>query len=196
MEILREYSRQDLLEFYLSREREKGREDISLEGVDIDDPNVIDHHFASHGLKIGRIPGYRTWRYAKISKAELLQCAVYVGIFGNQHPQVLSALLESGKLETWKPDRETTWFPTLHNLPSHFVYPEKWALILTHPTNGEAVQCAKWYVEDGSGRAICFLRSLHRNNRQDHAYAYIGEKMDPQSNFMQKKFSDLVSRYS
>jgi hypothetical protein len=53
---------------------------------------------------------------------------------------------------------------------------------------------AKWYVEDGSGRAICYLRRLlNYSKEKGKAKAYIGEKIDQNSHFMRKHFNELLT---
>ena len=189
MEILRECSRQDLLEFYLSREREKGTH-VSLEGIDINDPNAIDRHFALHGLKIGVIPGYKSWRYVKLSKEELLQCAIVNHIFrGSRLFPVLKEFYEwEPKTRDGKP-KSTAWYEYIERMEDPTSYPEKWALILRPALPSE--DGAKWYIEDGSGRSICFLRRLLTLRKDGFVYAYIGIESDQKSEWIHREMPML-----
>ena len=198
MEILRECSRQDLLEFYLSREREKGK-DVFLEGIDIENPNAIDRHFKVHRLKIGVIPGYKRWQFVKLFKEDLLQCAVVndIDIFSGE--QLLSAICMKKEFHEWKPEKdgktkETAWFDEIEHMEDSSSFPEKWALILRPALPTE--KGAKWYIEDGSGRSICFLRRLLTLRKDGFVYAYIGIEPDQKSEWIYRKMPLLFSCYS
>ncbi|MDD5103431.1 MAG: hypothetical protein PHX93_03445 [Candidatus Peribacteraceae bacterium] len=191
MEILRECSRREVLEFYLSREREKGTY-ASLEGIDINDPNVIDRHFASHGLKIGVIPGYKCWKYVKLFKKDLLECAIVNHVFPPE--RLLSVLSTKKEFQEWRPHRKTTWYEIIEQMEDPTTYPKKWALILRPALPSE--DGAKWYIEDGSGRSICFLRRLLTLGKDGFVYAYIGIEPDQKSEWIHREMPMLFSCHS
>jgi hypothetical protein len=54
---------------------------------------------------------------------------------------------------------------------------------------------ARWYIEDGSGRAVAFVANQHIfDPSHPLAIGYLGRKPDPQSTFMQEKFRELLCR--
>jgi len=56
--------------------------------------------------------------------------------------------------------------------------------------SGESPAC--WYIEDGSGRAIAFVKNRHIfHASQTLAIGYLGWVPDTQSSFMQETFPEL-----
>ena len=103
-------------------------------------------------------------------------------------PRVLSQLSRLSEFETWKPDREVEWFEQLERGGD---YPREWPLILRPAVTGEFP--AKWYVEDGSGRATCFFRRLLRSSDYSRrGCGYLGVCPDRDSAFMRTHFSTLL----
>ena len=64
-------------------------------------------------------------------------------------------------------------------------------MLLRPAVSGESPAC--WYIEDGSGRAIAFLKNQHIfRPSQTLAIGYLGRKSDPLSSFMREKFRELL----
>ena len=190
MEIIRTCSRRELFTFYLSREREKGNI-ISINDIDCNDPHAIDRFFRASRLKEGVIPGYKQWKYVRLFKEDFLQCAIVNHIFQGQ--RLLSALCTTKEFHEWKPHKQTAWFDYIEQMTDIAAYPEKWALIIRPALPTE--EGARWYVEDGSGRSICFLRRLLRLGKDGFAYAYIGMEPDEKSEWIHTKMPELLHRH-
>jgi len=99
------------------------------------------------------------------------------------------ALLEnSGELVGWKPDRGTSWYEGITKGETL----DETAPMLFRPTvSGEFP--ARWYIEDGSGRAVAFVanqRIFHP--AQTLAVGYLGSHPDPLSSFMRRLFPQLL----
>lgn len=197
MEIIREVTRKELIHFYLLRETQKRRSDISPELLDIDfeDPNSIDAIFRDKILKTGIIPAYKTWDFVRLYKSDLAQCAIHPNLL-KIGERVLGNVIHSTEFINWKPHITTSWYDELNNPPADFQYPEKWALILRPATRGEAIHGARWYVEDGSGRSLCFFRSLQRMSDDAFAFAYIAKTPDAKSDFLRNRFAELYNHQS
>ena len=192
MQLIRECSRQELINFYLNREKEKASNlEFNLGNLDWDDPNTIDAFLRRYGLKAGVISGFKKWDYAKLYRKDILECAIVNQIFPGKS-QKLSDLVNTQEFRDWKPDRDTSWYSELSSGNSTR-YPEKWALILRLALPSE--NGARWYVEDGSGRAICFLKRLVRDS-DDHgfAYAYIGKEPDSKSDWLRRHLDGYFTK--
>jgi hypothetical protein len=102
------------------------------------------------------------------------------GIF--KSGKVLSRLAKSREFTDWIPNREPlpTWYAPLEANQ----WKEEYALILRPPTPSEMLRGAKLYVEDGSGRSICYYRTLLRTNTESRMRGYLGFAPDPGSRFL------------
>jgi hypothetical protein len=70
----------------------------------------------------------------------------------------------------WQPDHPKEWFEYLDRGGN---YPPEWPLILRPAVTSE--RPAECYIEDGSGRAICFFRRLFRTrDYTSRAYGHVG----------------------
>jgi hypothetical protein len=152
------------------------------------DPNALDGLLRDNGFKPGVVSGYKTWRIVELSRNDLLQCAIWNGIFKNL-PQTLSVLVNCPQFKQWCPNEKTKWFDLLE---SGQPYPNDWPLILRPAKKSEAP--AKWYIEDGSGRTICYLRRLLNHPEENgKAKAYLGEEIDWSSHFMKEHFREFLN---
>lgn len=149
--------------------------------------DAIDLQLSQAGFKDGILAGYREWKRVQLTRAGLAQCAVEASIFPRS-PRALGQL-EIDTLFAWKPTVSREWFEHLNGGGD---YPTAWPLILRPAIASE--RPAKWYVEDGSGRAICFFRALLRlDNAEKCAFGYLGVTPDPTSTFMRETFPELIA---
>ena len=153
------------------------------------DANALDNSLAAQGFKHGILAGFAKWKSIELSRSDLMNCAIVNGIFPNL-PQTLSILTQHEEFQNWRPNRTTGWFQRFEKGHAEI---SDWPLILRPAVKSEAP--AKWYIEDGSGRAICFLRWLLRHPESDaKAWGYLGVDSDKNSIFMQKHFPQLLQR--
>jgi hypothetical protein len=171
------------------RKKQKERLDsllASLDGWEWDDPYKIDRQLASSGLKEGVLSAYKTWQHVELGVADLLECAIVNHIFPME-PQVLDRLLLRGKLAEWFPIGNPVWWQQIGN--GQELGGES-PMILRRALPNEAP--AKWYVEDGSGRALALIqRVLRYGEIARTAWAYLGDEPDERSRFM-KDHPDLT----
>lgn len=177
--VIEEYVRYDALKKKLSIP--------DMSDWDWSSADVLDMRLKAVGFKWGIITGYITWKRVELDYRDLADCAIWNGIFPGL-PQVLSQLSLS-ELEEWKPGRNVEWFEQLDRGAD---YPPEWPLILRPAVKSESP--AKWYVEDGSGRAICFFRRLMRTaDYTSRASSYLGVHPDPNSTFLRNDFTELLA---
>jgi len=144
-----------------------------------DDPVELDTRLAKNGLKSGVLSGYRDWQFVEIGLTDFLECAIFNGIFPGQ-PQALCLLVLLGKVAGWSPDRSTEW---LNPIRGGAELNAECPFILRPSVTSEAP--AKWYIEDGSGRALAFLqRALSYRELDRTAWAYVGIEPDMRSSFI------------
>jgi hypothetical protein len=142
----------------------------------------LDRHLKAADFKPRVLPGYISWEPIELNQAELAKCAIVNSIFPGL-PQVLGKLRNTVDFQEWHPGRKE-WF---EHLEKGGQYPSEWPLILRPAVKSESP--AKWYVEDGSGRALCFYRRLVRSaDDASRAFGYLGIRPDPASTFMQTHF--------
>jgi hypothetical protein len=171
-------TREDVVRFYVAYDRSrKGGPPLS----DLDtwlwgDPGGIDRKLAENDLKDGVMAAYRTWRFVEFGVADLLECAVVNSIFPGE-PQALGQLALRGKLAVWLPIGAPGWWPLIRNGSD---LDAESALIVRPAVKSEAP--AKWYLEDGSGRAIALLQRILRYGEVGRtAWAYLGDDPDDHS---------------
>lgn len=134
---------------------------------------------ADAGLKKGVAAAYRTWALATLGISDLLDCAVVNQIFPGE-PQALGQLVLRGKLAEWLPKGAPSWWRLLANGSD---LDAEAALILRPALKGEAP--AKWYLEDGSGRALALVQRILRYGEMSRtAWAYVGGTPDEGSAFI------------
>ncbi|MFA5993700.1 MAG: hypothetical protein WC823_01945 [Parcubacteria group bacterium] len=194
MKILKTITRKELINFYLVSDRNKKNKPIP-DGIDPlmwDDPNKLDEWLGKFEYKTGVITGFRQWAYVQISKEDFLDSAISDSIpqFKNKG-QRLRDLVGTKEFLAWKPkDSLPIWYDSL----SKGVFDEKFAIIVRPACESEKRQGAKFYIEDGSGRSICYLRSILKIGKESKMTGYIGFDPDPMSNFLQEKLDGEFSR--
>ncbi len=189
-------TRKDVITAYVSYDARKNNNPIPKNFSDWpwSDPNALDIELSRHKFKSGIITGYKTWQEVQLSRLDLLDCAVVNHIFSNFHspseqlPRVLNKLIHHPVFRHWKPNKSTEWY---ERLESGKPFPDDWPLIIRPAVSSEAP--AKFYIEDGSGRAVCFLRRLCNHPEESGAaMGYLGIEPDFGSNFMQQHFRELL----
>lgn len=175
MRILRLAQRSEVIGCYLARE---GRRQQSVaadaEIFDFDDCNAMDRWLKRRRLKHGVITGFRRWVLVTLAWEDLLECAVVERISRGSSERSLGALWSCGFLKDWEP---ITPNPHWHDLiVAGEPLPPSEALIMRPALPSEG---ARFYVEDGSGRAAYLV--AHRPCTDVVAYGYIGFDPDPSS---------------
>jgi hypothetical protein len=170
VELLGTVPRRDVVLHYLELQRAKGDQPLgSLSAVDWEDTNAIEAWLGQNGFKSGILSGFRSWAFVRMSKAAVLETAVVAEAEGGRGGR-LGQMLASGTLAEWTPDRPTTWW---HLVADGTPPGKELALIVRPALPGEK---ARWYVEDGTGRAMAAATRLPKDA---WVYAYIG--FDPES---------------
>ena len=191
--ILRFTDRYEVVNHYLNRERRSGRHALDWSRLRYDDPNIIDGWLKRNRLKHGVISGFRQWAYAALEWQNLLDCAVVDRISRGVTVRSLGALLQTGLLNDWEP---ITPNPLWHTpIRAGLPLPESEAMIMRPALPAEL---ARFYVEDGSGRASYL--TAHPPNAEVVAYAYVGFDPDPTSRWLRQTldggyFVRTASRY-
>jgi hypothetical protein len=176
-------TREEVIRFYVrydwSKKKPKDVEPPDMEKWPWNDPNGIDQKLRDNGLKDGVLAAYRKWKLVELSVADLLECAVVDSIFPRE-PQALGQLALLGKLAEWLPTGAPEWWRLIGNGSGLDV---ESALIVRPAIKSEAP--AKWYIEDGSGRALALLQRILRYGETGRtARAYLGHEPDELSPFM------------
>jgi hypothetical protein len=185
MKVVRaDVTREEVVRFYVAYDRgKKGqRAPSDLASWSGANPEQLDGKLREKGLKDGVLAAYKLWWFLELSLADLLDCAIVNHIFKG-HPQSLSLLVLRGVVEKWEPSDRTEWYAPLERgdafLPA-------WAMILRPSLKSELP--AKWYIEDGSGRALCFVRRLLSHGESGRvAYGYLGVIPDEKSAFIRQR---------
>ncbi len=182
-------TRRAVIEEYVGYDARKKKLAVPNDMADWDwsSADDLDRRLELAKFKPGIIAGYTGWRRFLLDYRDLAHCAICTGII----PGTVRVLgrLSLSDLEHWKPDRTVEWFEQLDRGAEYLC---EWPLILRPAVKAE--HPAKWYVEDGSGRAICFFRGLFRSeDYTSRAFGYLGVQPDQNSTFMRKHFKELLS---
>ena len=179
--------RRAVIEAYAKYDCSKtGRATPAFATWDWSQADAIDKEMSGAHLKTGVPAGYLLWDEIELTMSDLCECAVDIGIFSGQSRRLGSVCAD--ELATWTPDRPTTWCEVI---AGGHTFDEAAPMLLRPAVSGESP--AAWYIEDGSGRAIAFLKNQHIfRPSQPLAIAYLGRKPDPHSSFMQKELRELL----
>jgi hypothetical protein len=203
MEKIRELDRRELIQIYLEGELHKKGTPVpeSIGTLDWDDVNAIDQWLSLNGYKNGIISGFRRWAYVQLSLEDLLSCSVYGGHFPGHTNCSLGALARSGALAASRSDRldvHGQWVrpkPVWFDLLSQAEFDERYAITLRPACRGVRRQGAKFYVEDGGGRAVLYTQACLRLQRPSQMTGYIGFDPDPASQWLKRTFrGELLGR--
>jgi hypothetical protein len=176
--------REAVIKFYVNYDRRKKKCPVvgDLDTWPWDRADALDERLGSHNLKSGALSGYRSWWFVELDLIDLLDCAIVNHIFPH-HPQSLASLIGKGVIEEWEPTGDPEWWEPLSagcNLSSD------WALILRPAVATE--RPAKWYLEDGSGRALALLKRMLRHGEPWRtAHAYLAVVSDESSSFIRSR---------
>ena len=183
MRVTRDHvTREEVIRSYAEYDRRKKAQALPPSDIDSwpwDDPVGLDSRLSANDLKSGVLAAYRDWQLVEFSISDLLECAIYNGIF-RAEPQALCQLVLSGKVAGWAPDRKTDWWESIRSGVELGIDS---ALIVRPSVRSEAP--AKWYIEDGSGRALALLQRILRHAELYRtAWAYLGREPDQRSSFI------------
>jgi hypothetical protein len=175
-------TREEVIRAYAKYDRRKKAQSLLPPDIDEwpwDDPGELDSKLRANGLKSGVLAACREWQLAEFSLPDVLECAIYNGIFRGE-PQALCQLVLIGKVAGWAPDRKTDWWDAIRGGEELGVDSP---MIIR-----QSVRCeepAKWYIEDGSGRALALLQRVLRNGEMHRTgWAYVGLEPDICSSFI------------
>ncbi|MGE3371994.1 MAG: hypothetical protein AB7O37_00570 [Vicinamibacteria bacterium] len=180
--------REEVIRRYVSYDlRKKGKPQLTdLDGWPWNSAEGLDGQLRRNELEDGVLAAYRTWHYVQLPLSDLLSCAIVNTMFPGES-QLLGHLLLQGKLAEWLPRGAPEWWPSLSSGAE--LTPEA-ALILRPRVHTE--RPAKWYIEDGSGRALALVQGALRHAETDRtAWAYVGVAPDKSSPFM-KSHDELL----
>lgn len=176
-------AREEVIRFYATYERRKKENKPPPSDIDAwpwNDPDGLDRKLRDSDLKEGVLAAYRLWRLGEFNVADLLECAVVNHIFPRK-PQALGQLVLLGKLAEWLPTGAPEWWQLIGNGSQ---LDAESALIVRPALPSESP--AKWYLEDGSGRALALLQRILRYGEVGRtAWAYLGYEPDERSAFIQ-----------
>jgi hypothetical protein len=148
--------------------------------------DVIDREMACAHLKVGVPAGYLLWDEVEVTVLDLYECAVDANVFPGQSRKL--GHVDAVVLADWKPNHSTQWY---EGVTRGRTFDEAAPMLLRPAVRQESP--ARWYIEDGSGRAIAFVANQHIfGSSQTLAIGYLGRKPDPHSSFMQEKFPELL----
>jgi hypothetical protein len=183
MKLLTVVPRREAIKLYLDREAVKKNKPIppTFWALDLDDPNVTDQWLSENGYKCGVLSGFAQWAFVELSLVDIGNIAVVDGIF--KSGKVLKDLAGCQEFRVWIPNKSPlpVWYAPLEKAD----WRDEYSIFLRPPTPGERLKGASLYVEDGSGRSICYYRSLLRTGTPSRMRGYIGFEPSPRSVFLQ-----------
>ncbi len=190
MKVLETMSRKDLIDVYLRREERDKQEAIppGRDRLDWNNPNEIAEWLQAHSYKHGVICGFKEWALVELTKNDLLDCAIVNHILKGC-PQRLGTIFSEcrPRAKEWQPDSPKAWYKPLN---SGAEFGLCWAVILRCATPQEKKGGAKWYVEDGSGRLLCYARRLCFRGEDGKALGYLGYKPDLRSDWLSRNLDN------
>jgi hypothetical protein len=182
MKVKREgVTREEVIRFYVKYDcRKKNRTPPQdLDEWPWQDPDGLDGKLHERGFKNGVLAAYRTWKFVEFDVVHILESAIVDQIFPKD-PQTLGQLVLLGKLAEWLPMGAPVWWREIGDGSELGV---ESAMILRPSVPSE--RPAKWYIEDGSGRALALLQRILRYSETDRtAWAYLGHEPDERSAFI------------
>jgi len=200
MQIVQEgLSRRAVIERYANYDFQKKQDKQPLPDFDAwnwSNADAIDEELSRAGLKTGIPAGYLSWDLVQITIPDFRQCAVSVNIFSEQRNRQLGIIEQNGQLINWE-ERLFQHFAGLA-VPLWYDYiklgevlGESAPFLLRPAVFGE--RPARWYVEDGSGRAVAFVANARIFAPSDIvATGFLGTVPDANSTFMHTHFAELL----
>lgn len=155
--------------------------------------NTIDAALSAAHYKHGIPAGFTEWVRVSLTVDDLRECAVVDTISSElaSGTRDLGTLEADGRLAAWRPRSPApAWLSSLEiGTPLSAEEP----LLLRPAVPIEAP--AKWYLEDGSGRATAIVANAGRfDSKLPVAYGLLGAVADPSSTFMSSRFKELLSK--
>jgi hypothetical protein len=179
--------RRGVIEAYARYDCSKtGRATPAFAAWDWSQADVIDNEMRRAQLKNGVPAGYLLWDEVELTISDLHECAVEATIFPGQSRRLGSVAAD--RFANWAPDRVTKWCKLI---ASGHTFDATDPMLLRPAVRTESP--ARWYIEDGSGRAIAFVKNQHIfGPSQTLATGYLGRTPDHRSSFMQREFRELL----
>lgn len=175
------------------------RYDSSKKGIPLPDTSIwdwtsadaIDSALEAAHYKCGIPAGFTEWERVSLTIDDLRECAVVASISSELGCEArdLGTLAAEGRLVAWKPRNPPP--PWLSSLEAGTPLSEREPFLLRPAVLSEAP--AKWYLEDGSGRATTIISNAERFDPDVLvAYGFLGTVPDPSSGFMSSQFAELL----
>jgi hypothetical protein len=153
--------------------------------------DTIDSALRAANFKHGIPAGFTEWVRVSLTVDDLRECAVVDTISSElaSGARDLGTLEADGRLVAWRPRSPApAWLKSLElGTPLSAEEP-----FLLRPTVLSEAP-AKWYLEDGSGRATTIVANAGRfDSELPVAYGFLGTVADASSTFMLSRFSELL----
>lgn len=193
MKVVRELSREDVVPAYVSYDaRKKGQLPPDTSTWDWKSADALDESLKESGCKYGIPAGYLTWNEVELTVDDLRDCAVVASISGELEcaGRDLRTLDAKGLLTSWQPKGNPSWFD---GAKAGKPFPPDEPFLLRRSVKSELP--AKWYLEDGSGRATAVVANASTFASDSVvAYGFVGVQLDRASTFMKERFGELLAR--
>ena len=190
MVLVSRLNREAVIRAYLERERRDKGTAVPADVDDLawDDSGVLNAWLRDHGYKEGVLSDFRSWVRVRLTESDLLDCVIagFAGFWADCPSRRIGTLLTSGRsrAQEWGPDRPTSWF---NALDSGARFPQDAPLILRPSVPSEG---GRWYIEDGSGRGLCYARRLRSHPGKCEAVGYLALDPDPQSGWLRRNLDN------
>ena len=192
-------SRRDIIESYAKYDFQKKRNSETLpdfDGWNWSSADAIDEELGRAGLKTGIPAGYLSWNIVQIMIPDFRECAVVGGIFAGQMHRQLGLIEQNGGLGNWEgkllQHLGSRPVPLWYDSIKQGVVLDDSAPFLLRPAVFSE-RPARWYVEDGSGRAVTFVANAKAfAPLEEVAAGFLGTVPDASSKFMRTHFAELL----
>lgn len=184
MVLVSRLNREEVIRAYLERER---RDKGTALPADVDDlawgdSAVLNAWLLDHGYKEGVLSDFRSWVVVRLTESDLMDCVIadFDGFWAGCPGRRIGTLLTScrSRVQEWRPNRPTSWFSALG---AGAPFPRDAPLILRPAVPSEG---GRWYIEDGSGRGLCYARRLQGHPGRCEVIGYLAFDPDPESEWL------------
>jgi hypothetical protein len=192
MKLMGQLDRRAVVEAYINYDSSKKSLAVpDTNAWDWTSADAIDTTLRDAGYKAGIAAGFTSWERVALMIDDLRECAVVSTISSEMgyRARDLGGLNDAGVLANWRPrEPMPSWYGALAaGVPLTPNDP----FLLRAAVRTEAP--AKWYLEDGSGRATTIVANAERfDQERPVAYGFLGILADPSSSFMCSRFSELL----
>jgi len=190
MNLIAKLDRRDVVQAHVIYDAAKKKGPVpELDRWDWSSADQLDQALSAAGYKPGILAGYLSWQKVELELDDLSRCAVVNSISDElKGPRDLGGLLQRNLLINWTPRRVVGW---MAQVEGGIPFSETEPFILRPSVQSELP--AKWYLEDGSGRATALVsRSSRFGTGTTVAYGFLGDSPDPESTFMRRRFPTLI----